>query len=44
MGMSGISNSQASRLCGEIDDRVKTFLNRPLEGDWPYLWLCATSV
>jgi transposase-like protein len=33
-----------SRLCGEIDERVKTFLNRPLEGDWPYLWLDATSV
>src|SRR5271166_3709187 len=42
MGMSGISKSQVSRLCGEIDDRVKTFLNRPLEGDWPYIWLDAT--
>jgi len=40
--MSGISKSQVSRLCGEIDDRVKTFLNRPLEGDWPYIWLDAT--
>jgi putative transposase len=44
MGMSGISKSQVSRLCGEIDERVKTFLNRPLEGDWPYLWLDATYV
>jgi len=44
MGMSGISKSQVSRLCGEIDDRVKTFLNRPLEGDWPYIWLDATYV
>jgi len=44
MGMSGISKSQVSRLCGEIDDRVNTFLNRPLEGDWPYLWLDATYV
>ena len=34
MGMSGISKSQVSRLCAEIDDRVKTFLQRPLEGDW----------
>ncbi len=33
MGMSGISKSQVSRLCGEIDDKVQTFLNRPLEGD-----------
>jgi transposase-like protein len=44
MGMSGISKSQVSRLCGEIDERVKTFLNRPLEGEWPYLWLDATYV
>ena len=44
MGMSGISKSQVSRLCGEIDDRVQTFLERPLEGDWPYLWLDATYV
>jgi transposase-like protein len=33
-----------SRLCGEIDERVHTFLNRPLEGNWPYLWLDATYV
>jgi transposase-like protein len=42
MGMSGISKSQASRLCEEIDEKVKAFLNRPLEGDWPYLWIDAT--
>ena len=42
MGMSGISKSQVSRLCGEIDDKVQTFLNRPLEGDWSYVWLDAT--
>lgn len=44
MGMSGISKSQVSRLCGEIDDKVKAFLQRPLEGDWPYLWIDATYV
>jgi putative transposase len=44
MGMTGISKSQVSRLCAEIDDKVKTFLTRPLEGDWPYLWLDATYV
>src|SRR6201986_5141346 len=44
MGMTGISKSQVSRLCGEIDERGKTFLGRPLEGDWPYLWLDATYV
>src|ERR1700728_1469941 len=44
MGMSGISKSQVSRLCQEIDDKVKAFLNRPIEGDWPYLWIDATYV
>jgi putative transposase len=44
MGMSGISKSQVSRLCEEIDGRVKAFLDRPIEGDWPYLWLDATYV
>ena len=44
MGMSGISKSQVSRLCVEIDDKVQTFLNRPLEADWPYVWLDATYV
>lgn len=42
MGMSGISKSQVSRLCTEIDERVQAFLNRPIEGDWPYLWIDAT--
>ena len=44
MGMEGISKSQVSRLCGEIDERVGTFLNRPIEGEWPYVWLDATYV
>src|ERR1700748_643847 len=42
MGMTGISKSQVSRLCEEIDERVKAFLARPIEGDWPYLWIDAT--
>ena len=44
MGMTGISKSQVSRLCGEIDGKVAAFLDRPLEGEWPYLWLDATYV
>jgi len=44
LGMSGISKSQVSRLCEEIDERVKAFLERPIEGDWPYLWIDATYV
>jgi transposase-like protein len=39
LGMDGISKSQVSRLCGEIDERVHAFLARPIEGDWPYVWL-----
>jgi len=42
MGLSGISKSQVSRLCEEIDDKVKAFLDRPIEGEWPYLWIDAT--
>ena len=44
MGMTGISKSQVSRLCAEIDERVKAFLDRPIEGSWPYLWIDATYV
>ena len=44
MGMTGVSKSQVSRLCEEIDERVHAFLDRPLEGDWPYVWLDATYV
>ncbi|MEO1533795.1 MAG: IS256 family transposase [Pseudomonadota bacterium] len=42
MGGSGVSKSQVSRLCEEIDERVQAFLARPIEGRWPYLWLDAT--
>jgi putative transposase len=42
LGMSGLSKGQVSRLCEEIDERVKAFLERPIEGDWPYLWIDAT--
>ena len=42
--MTGISKSQVSRLCVEIDERVDAFLDRPLEGEWPYVWLDATYV
>jgi putative transposase len=42
MGGTGISKSQVSRLCTEIDERVNAFLSRPIEGSWPYLWIDAT--
>ena len=44
MGAGGMSKSQVSRLCADIDERVSAFLDRPLEGAWPYLWLDATYV
>lgn len=42
MGAGGVSKSQVSRLVAEIDERVNAFLSRPLEGEWPYLWIDAT--
>jgi transposase-like protein len=42
MGLTGISKSTVSKLCQDIDERVNAFLDRPLEGEWPYLWLDAT--
>jgi putative transposase len=42
LGMSGVSKSEVSRLCAELDERVQAFLERPIEGDWPYLWIDAT--
>lgn len=42
MGLGGISKSTVSKLCKEIDERVNAFLDRPLTGEWPYLWLDAT--
>ena len=44
MGGTGVSKSQVSRLCQEIDERVGAFLDRPISGEWPYLWIDATYV
>ena len=44
MGMTGISKSQVSRPCEEIDERVNAFPARPIEGDRPYPWIDATYV
>src|SRR4051795_3388045 len=41
MGLAGISKSQVSKLCKDIDERVNAFLERPIEGEWRYLWLDA---
>lgn len=42
MGGSGVSKSEVSRLCLEVEDRVRGFLERPIEGTFPYVWLDAT--
>jgi putative transposase len=42
MGLTGIGKSTVSKLCKDIDERVNAFLDRPLQGEWPYLWLDAT--
>jgi putative transposase len=44
LGMTGISKSQVSRLCQELDDEVERFRTRPLNGPYPYTWLDATFV
>ena len=44
MGMSGVSKSEVFRLCAEIDERVHAFLDCPLEGDWPFVWLDAPYI
>jgi putative transposase len=44
LGMAGISKSQVSRLCEELDEEVERFRGRPLEGPHPYVWLDATYV
>src|SRR5688572_11850901 len=44
LGMAGISKSQVSRLCQELDAEVARFRARPLAGPYPYVWLDATFV
>lgn len=42
LGIDGISRSEVSRICRVLDEGVKTFLARPIEGEHPYVWLDAT--
>ena len=44
LGMQGISKSQVSRLCAELDKEVERFRTRRLEGGYPYVWLDGTYV
>lgn len=42
LGIDGISKSEVSRICKALDQDVKAFMSRPIEGSFPYLWLDAT--
>src|SRR5690348_13268336 len=44
LGLDGISRSQVSRLCEELDGEVERFRQRKLDGPHPYVWLDATFV
>ncbi len=44
LGLQGISKSQVSRLCQELDAEVERFRTRRLGGPYPYVWLDATCV
>ena len=44
LGCEGISKSQVSRICQDLDVVVDGFLGRPLDGGpYPYLWLDALT-
>jgi putative transposase len=36
-----VSKSEVSRICAGLDEQFDAFRNRPLEGNYPYLWLDA---
>ena len=44
LGMEGISRSEVSRICGQLDEEVERWRQRNLDGAYPYLWLDATYV
>ena len=44
LGREGISKSQVSRICQELDAMADSFLGHPLDGwPYPYLWLDALN-
>ena len=44
LGISSMSKDRVSVLCKGLDERVAVFRNRPLEGEFPYLWLDAKQL
>lgn len=44
LGIAGLSKSEVSRICAELDEHMERFQNWPLEGEYPYVWLDAKAV
>jgi transposase-like protein len=42
LGVDGISKSEVSRICSELDTAVTAFRTRSLTGEYRYLWVDAT--
>jgi putative transposase len=42
LGLDGISKSEVSRICGELDPLIDAFRSRRLTTEYPYVWLDAT--
>jgi len=42
LGLDGLSKSEVSRICADLDPVVEAFRTRPLTGEHPYVWLDAT--
>jgi putative transposase len=42
LGLDGVSKSEVSRICAELDPLVEAFRTRPLTGEHPYVWVDAT--
>ncbi len=44
LGIGGMTKDRVSALCRTLDEQVEAFRTRPLEGEYPYLWLDAKVV
>jgi putative transposase len=44
MGLVGMSKSQVSEICASITEEVDKFMNTPIEGEWPYIYLDASYI
>ena len=42
LGMDGMSKSEVSRICVELDTEVEAFRTRQITGEHPYVWIDAT--